>query len=183
MHRQNSAVQASHFSWGHKLHRINASQALIPFGISIPAHERPALWYSSRLDFEPTSLKPLQLPGSTSIQKVSFADLHSMVGAYRFVADPSALRIKPWPECAREIGIMPFDRSEMESVGRGLGANPLDWFATVRKQPLHMHRFEAWDGTHWIPANLETEVSRRADLGNQFASATTGVRWREIGAG
>jgi len=169
-----------HYTFGHKLPGILASNGLIPTGSTLPPHERHALWYSARADFEPTALKPVIRGGSSTPERVSFQDLHAMVGAYRFCGDANSLRLKPWPLCVRHLGIMPADARVMESVGKELGAIPSDWWATTHKQLLSDHRFEGWNGVRWVGADIEAEILRWKANQQRFASAATGARWRDI---
>lgn len=171
-----------HYTFGHKLPGILASNGLIPTGNTLPPHERPALWYSSRADFEPTALKPIVWPGRSVPERVSFQELHALVGAYRFCGDATSLRLKPWPLCVRHLGIMPSDAKVMESAGQDLGAVPADWWATTHRQALSEHRFEAWDGMRWIGADIEAEILRWKSIPQQFASAATGARWKDVRA-
>lgn len=175
-----SFVTIYHYTFGHRLAAIAASGALIPTGTTIPPHERKALWYSLRADFEPTALKPVATVGSPIPCRVPFAQLHEIAGAFRFSADASIIKALPWPQVADEINVCPADRVMMETTGRALGATPTDWLATTRPQPLAFHRFDRWDGQSWVAAILADEVQRLAARTTRTVSGF-GPRWAEIG--
>jgi len=175
------ANEVFHYTYGHKLSSILASGGLMPTGVTLPSQERKALWYSARQDFEPTALKPVVHPGSGVPIQVPFEELHELAGAYRFTADSTALRLKGWPSCCRDLGIMPTDAAKMVAEGIRLGASPTDWFATTHWRSLSLHRFQAWNGNAWVDAVLEEEVERRQGLA--VRSAATGARWGNLRAG
>jgi hypothetical protein len=168
----------SHYTFGHKLSAILSTGALLPTGVTIPRHERKSLWYSANLRFEPTALKPLKMPWEIEPRRATMEELHEVVGLYRFVADTDVLRVKHWPQACREIGIALQDARRLVEVGRQLGANPEDWWATVHPKPLALHTFERWTGDRWEPADLDDEVTKRQDLA--VRSSADGTRWSDL---
>lgn len=171
-------LQVAHYTFGNKLPAIAATGALLPTGVSIPRHERKSLWYSANMRFEPTALKPVKMPGDAEPRRATKEELHQLAGLYRFVADTDLLRVKHWPLAQRDIGILPRDAQRLVEVGREMGANPEDWWATVHAKPLVLHAFERWTGECWLPADLDEELQRRRDL--PVRSSADGTRWSDI---
>lgn len=160
-----------HYTYGHKLPSIAAVGALIPTGASIPAWERPALWFSSNPTFEPTALKPMLVEGRAV--RVPFERLAQMIGAYRFVLDGQHA-VAQWPAARKLIGIRHADAAKMESVGRRLGAIPSQWWATIDPVPLDVLALEVWRESRWQPADLADELA----AGTQVVGlSAVGPRW------
>ena len=172
------AIKLFHYTYGHRLSSIQRDGMLRATGITIPANERPSLWYSTRSDFEPTALKPVKFPGHDGPVRLSMEQLHELAGVYRFATDTELVRAKPFPQACRDIGIMPTDARQMISVGIELGADPADWYATTRHQLVNLHVFERWDGEEWVAANMATEVEMRAQM--SITSEATGQRWTDM---
>lgn len=167
-----------HYTYGHHLASILRSGCLLATGVSIPPHERPSLWYSTREDFEPTALKPVRFPGEPNPVRLTMQELHELAGVYRFATDTERVRAKPFAQACRELGILPTDAQAMIRVGNEMGSRHEDWYATPRHQPLSLHEFERWTGANWEPAHLPTEVERRK--GDQVRGSATGDRWSDV---
>lgn len=163
---------AYHYTYGHKLAGIAAEGALIPTGASIPAWERPSLWFSTNPLFEATALKPILRDGKPT--KVSFETLASIAGAFRFVRT-STCGLSPWPAARKLVGIRHADAAKMETVGRRLGAIPSEWWASILPIPLNELTLQVWREGAWHPTQLEREVDSRA---GEAVLSMTGPRWR-----
>lgn len=168
-----------HYTYGHKLAAIAAAGELRPTGTTQPRHERRTLWYSTDTVFEPTALKPLVRPGTTVPVRASAAELHELIGLYRFAGDAAVLRLRPWRAVPALANIHRSDFETMVSVGVSLGANPECWWATVHPQTLSLHRFEKWDGARWVAADLDDEVAIRSEHATAVRSEA-GPRWTDL---
>lgn len=169
-----------HYTYGHKLQAIAATRELRPTGETIPEHEKKSLWYSTQQVFEQTALKPVRMHGSSKPVRLAMHELHELVGVYRFATTVAGVGAKQWPDAVREIGILPADVAHMERMGRELGANPMDWWATVEAKPLTLHQFERWTGAKWESAILHMEIAHRQ--GAKVVGAATGDRWTNMTA-
>ncbi|MEX5748766.1 hypothetical protein [Massilia sp. X63] len=155
-----AAARLWHYTAGHKLPLIREAGTLRPNGAKIAPKERPVLWFSAEPVYEPTAIKLVQMPGNTRPRRPSMAELHEMIGVFRFAIDRDDPRLLPWPAVHRLARISPAGVANMLRAGVEIGAKPTNWFGAFEEIQLADLRFEAWTGEKWISASLDASLEQ-----------------------
>ena len=155
---------AWHYTTGEKFSRIIADGFLRPSTIGVVAPEKPILWFSVNQTWEPTATKPLGRPDG-SIQLLTMEECRDYGGGLcRFGIDSKSL-IR-WPELGKKAKIAPTLARGLCETAKTQGANPLDWFGTIKKVPVsRIARIDVMDENGaWI---VVREACQRATGGKQ----------------
>jgi hypothetical protein len=117
--------------------------------------ERPAVWFSSDLFYEPTAAAK------------EARNMCEMINAgftlVRIGVSPNRARLVYWTKFKRVSGISDFMARVLEFGGRKMGANPKNWWACFDPVPRECWAgVEAWsvDAARWLP--LHSQEDRRA---------------------
>ena len=166
-----------HYTAGHKLSLIRESCALRPNGAKIAPNERPVVWFSADGMYEPTAIKLVHMPGQAKLHRPSVAELHELVGVFRFAIDRTDARLAAWPTIHRKARISTTGVANMLRAGIEIGAKPMNWFGALEEIPLADLRFEAWTGKQWVAAQLDASVEQlraKMDLGRSISAGGYG---------
>lgn len=138
-----------HYTVGVKLSFIRLTGALLPASSEHDSlRERPVLWFSRRQNWEPTATK---LIGSDkgAVYRPSVAELHQMMGLYRFGLHAQDPRLVPWGRLPKLAGISFSDAKRMAKNAEQLGAAPFDWLGSLVEVPVEDCAFQRWNGAAW----------------------------------
>ncbi|MFJ1470141.1 hypothetical protein [Massilia orientalis] len=166
-----------HYTAGHKLQLIRESCALHPNGAKVAPNERPVVWFSADAVYEPTAIKLLQMPGQARLRRPTVAELHELVGVFRFAIDRDDPRLAAWPAVHRKARISTTGVANMIRAGVEIGAKPMNWFGALEEIPLADLRFEAWTGEHWVAAQIDASIAQireRMELVRSISAAAYG---------
>lgn len=166
-----------HYTAGHKLQLIRESCALHPNGAKVAPNERPVVWFSADAVYEPTAIKLLQMPGQARLRRPTVAELHELVGVFRFAIDRDDPRLAAWPAVHRKARISTTGVANMIRAGVEIGAKPMNWFGAFEEIPLADLRFEAWTGEHWVAAQIDASIAQireRMELVRSISAAAYG---------
>lgn len=172
-----SAPSLWHYTAGHKLPMILEACALRPNGAKIAPNERPVVWFSADAVYEPTAIKLVQMPGQGKLHRPSVAELHEMIGVFRFAIDRRDARLAAWPNIHRKARISTTGVANMLRAGLEIGAKPMNWFGALEEIPLGDLRFEAWTGQQWVAAQIDASIERlrmKMDLVRSISAAAYG---------
>lgn len=167
-----------HYTAGHKLSLIREACALRPNGAKVAPNERPVVWFSAEAVYEPTAIKLVQMPGQAKLRRPSVAEMHELVGVFRFAIDRADLRLAAWPAVHRRARISQVGVANMIRAGVEIGAKPMNWFGAFEEIPLADLRFEAWTGQHWVAAQIDASIERlqeKMDLVRSVSAAAYGA--------
>lgn len=117
---------------------------LMPSSAGLPEHEKPALWFSIRTDYEPTALK-LCTGNDGARRRLELNEQINMAGLARFSIDAKDRRLMAWSEACKAVGTRRKDREALESYGRRIGGNPLHWFASLDAISVSDLTAEIWN--------------------------------------
>jgi hypothetical protein len=166
-----------HYTAGHKLPLIREACALRPNGAKVAPSERPVLWFSAEAVYEPTAIKLVQMPGQAKLRRPSVAEMHELVGVFRFAIDRADPRLAAWPAVHRRARISPAGVANMIRAGVEIGAKPMNWFGSFEDIPLADLRFEAWTGQRWVAAQIDASIEQlheKMDLVRSVSAAAYG---------
>jgi hypothetical protein len=166
-----------HYTAGHKLQLIQESCALHPNGAKVAPNERPVVWFSADSVYEPTAIKLLQMPGQARLRRPTVAELHELVGVFRFAIDRADTRLVAWPALHRKARISAVGVANMIRAGVEIGATPMNWFGALEEIPLADLRFEAWTGQQWVAAQIDASIEQiraKLDLVRSISAAAYG---------
>lgn len=166
-----------HYTAGHKLRLIREACALRPNGAKVAPSERPVLWFSAEAVYEPTAIKLVQMPGHAKLRRPSVAEMHELVGVFRFAIDRADARLAAWPAVHRRARISAAGVANMIRAGVEIGAKPMNWFGAFENIPLADLRFEAWTGQCWVAAQIDTSIKQlheKMDLVRSVSAAAYG---------
>lgn len=149
-----------HYTAGHKLPSIREACALRPNGAKVAPNERPVLWFSADAVYEPTAIKLVQMPGLAKLRRPSVAEMHELVGVFRFAIDREDARLAAWPAVHRRARISQAGVANMIRAGVEIGAKPMNWFGAFEDIPLANLRFEAWTGQRWVTAEIDGSIEQ-----------------------
>lgn len=161
-----------HYTAGHKLPLIREACALRPNGAKIAPSERPVLWFSAEAVYEPTAIKLVQMPGQAKLRRPSVAEMHELVGVFRFAIDREDLRLAAWPAVHRRARISAAGVANMIRAGVEIGAKPMNWFGAFEEIPLAALRFEAWTGQCWMAAQIDASIEQLNEKMNLVRSVS-----------
>ena len=137
-----------HYTFGHKMARISQTGALIPTTVNLGTGERPVLWFSHNAAFEPTATKGT-FDEAGKIRLLTFDEMHTHLGIYRFVLGVPYPRLIPWARLPKLAKIPKRTLQHMIDEGIRRGAKPTDWVGTFVPVPLTDTKVELWDGKVW----------------------------------
>jgi hypothetical protein len=157
---EGSKLQLWHYTVGHKLPPIREAYALRPNGAKVAPNERPVVWFSADPVYEPTAIKLVQMPGQARLRRPSVAEMHELIGLFRFAIDRADPRLAPWPAVHRKARISTSGVANMIRAGVEIGAKPMNWFGAFEEIPLPDVRFEAWTGQQWVAAHLDASINQ-----------------------
>lgn len=166
-----------HYTAGHKLQLIREARALRPNGAKVAPSERPVLWFSAEAVYEPTAIKLVQMPGHAKLRRPSVAEMHELVGVFRFAIDRADARLAAWPAVHRRARISATGVANMIRAGVEVGAKPMNWFGAFEDIPLADLRLEAWTGQRWVAAQIDTSIKQlheKVDLVRSVSAAAYG---------
>lgn len=161
-----------HYTAGHKLPLIREACALRPNGAKVAPSERPVLWFSAEAVYEPTAIKLVQMPGHAKLRRPSVAEMHELVGVFRFAIDRADPRLAAWPAVHRRARISDAGVANMIRAGVEIGAKPMNWFGAFEEIPLADLRFEAWTGQHWVAAQIDASLKQLHEKMNLVRSVS-----------
>lgn len=176
-HAAPAAALLWHYTAGHKLPLIREAGALRPNGAKVAPNERPVLWFSAEAVYEPTAIKLVQMPGLAKLRRPSVAEMHELVGVFRFTIDRADARLAAWPAVHRRARISPAGVANMIRAGVEIGAKPMNWFGAFENIPLADLRFEAWTGHRWVAAQIDASIEQlheKMDLVRSVSAAAYG---------
>lgn len=169
-----------HYTVGPKLPVIAASGHLMPigYGMATSSREKPVLWFSENMQWEPTATKVISTDGGKTYKRPEASELQALMGIYRFRLDtrnPEALgaagiRLIPWSRITLLAHIDIKDVAAMVSSGMDMGATPVHWWGIMEPLPtslevagiLRLEKCTSMDaGTpgSWAPVELARAVS------------------------
>lgn len=127
-----------HYTTGLHAERIFLSGVIATTAVGCPDQERPVAWFSSNQFFEPTALKAVVSAQTGVIRSLDLRGQHELGGGtYRFgTHDPEAVGLIPWPTLAAKARISGRMRQELEHEGRRVGADPADWWGSLKPVPI-----------------------------------------------
>lgn len=166
-----------HYTAGHKLPLIREAYALRPNGAKVAPTECPVVWFSADPIYEPTAIKLVQMPGQARLRRPSVAEMHDLIGVFRFAIERADPRLSPWPAVHRKARISPAGVASMIRAGVEIGAKPMNWFGAFEEISLADLRFEAWTGEAWVAAQLDasiTLIQEKMDLVRSVSAAAYG---------
>lgn len=114
--------------------------------------ERPLVWFSAHLFWEPTATKPLMVAGE--LLKIPFEKFRADWGCVRFALPATDPRLMPWRKVCKFAGIPKRHRWAMENVGIKEGGDPAQWFALPGPLPLDTLRMERLTPSGWEPVSV-----------------------------
>lgn len=128
-----------HYTIGSKIPLILNSGHLLPtrVGVNESSGEIPVLWFSSNQTWEPTATKMLMIGGR--LVTPSVRELAAYVPLFRFRLRGSfggETGMLPWPALCKVARIQRRTANAMVSAGREMGANPAQWWGTLKPIPL-----------------------------------------------
>jgi hypothetical protein len=166
-----------HYTAGHKLQMIRESWALHPNGAKVAPNERPVVWFSADAVYEPTAIKLLHMPGQARLRRPTVAELHELVGVFRFAIKQDDPRLAAWPAVHRKARISAAGVANMIRAGVEIGAKPMNWFGAFEEIALSDLRFEAWTGQQWVAAQIDASIEQiraKMELVHSISAAAYG---------
>ncbi len=125
-----------------------------PAAAYAPQPTRPAVWFTTRADWDPIVNKSIVCADGTR-RELSRDELHTIgLGPMRLGV---AARLAPltWHEFKRESGISAKAASALVAAAARVQSHPSQWFATYSPVPREQwSAVEQWDGWRWSPVPL-----------------------------
>lgn len=143
-----------HYAPAAYLSRILQSGYLRPSNAGAPK-EKPLLWFSTRLDWEPTATK-MKWDPQRGLQHMTFAEQVATVGCIRFALPADDERLLNWTKACKLAGTPGHLRQALELSGRLQGSNPANWFAVACEVSLADLRLEVLRESRWQQAEAHT---------------------------
>ncbi len=128
-----------HYAPWATLPQIVAAGALLP-GEPGRDGEAPLLWFSARQDWEPTATRHVMDGGRP--RPMTFLEHRQRLGCVRFGLPADDTRLLPWMDACRAAHMRFTDRRKLEASSRRVGANPLEWSASMEAIALAGLRFQ-----------------------------------------
>ncbi len=127
---------------------------------------KPAVWFSTNHDWEPTVIKALKdfKTGKTTSystkNELFYCDmwndllddgaLHSFI-PIRLEIDPNVVNLRTWNNYNKKSGESREMLKALAKTGKKMGANPKQWFVSYEEVPIeNISRFERWNGNEWV---------------------------------
>ncbi len=125
-----------HYTTQEKLAAILTTGRLRPTDVGVQGRERPAVWFSTRFDFEPTAAKTLvvSVGGVLTTRLATLDEMRRLVGVARIGVAPKTAPVD-WAKHRREGRIAPSVADALEEAGRAIGSVPQDWFVSYEPVP------------------------------------------------
>lgn len=145
-----------HYATWASLPRIVESGALRGSNAGAPG-EAPMLWFSANQQWEPTATK-WRTDKTGKPFPMTFKEQVKTVGCIRFglpADDPCLLN---WKAACAAAGTPRETRRSLEKVGKKKGADPANWFATLRQVALSELHFQVWAGG-WFDATSPQDMA------------------------
>lgn len=121
---------------------LKISKADKMFGI------KPAIWFSKNKRWEPTATK-MAFNGTEIVELTEEEQLNAF-GMIRF-GIPFTTELISWRKYRHVGKINPLLHTSLERVGKEKGANPDDWYCSLKNIPLSTCVcIEQFDGTEWV---------------------------------
>lgn len=130
--------------------------------------------------YEPTAIKLVQMPGEGKLHRPSVAELHELIGVFRFAIDRADPRLSHWPTVQRRARISAAGVASMIRAGVEIGAKPMNWFGAFEEIPLADLCFEAWTGQQWVSAQIDGSIEllqEKMELVRSSSAALYGAAW------
>lgn len=110
----------------------------------------PALWLSMHPFWEFTATKLLMNENGV-ISPITFEEQHKQIRCLRFVLNFEEQNYLSWTAYKKVVRNTPQKMLEgMESKGISLGAQPSDWYASLKDIPISkVIACQIWDGENW----------------------------------
>lgn len=136
----------------HHLPGILRDGCIHPATVGIGPRERPVVWFSSRLTYEPTAIKVARDLPDGSTQLGTLADQIEAVGAARIGID--AGDALPWARLVKAAKISPTTERRLIRAARAVGGSAADWFGVVGEVPRELWRaVEVMRAGRWVAAD------------------------------
>jgi hypothetical protein len=130
-----------HYTWGHKWPYIQRDGLILLADGKLGPRERPAVWFSTREDFEPTAVKRYGVDRYGDWHEVTFEQaLELCNGAYRIGVDRDELKLISWLEYLKTSNVSREDAKTMRVNAIKWKAAPSDWWASYRPVPRRYWR-------------------------------------------
>lgn len=157
-----SPTTVFHYAPWEYLARIVESGELQPSAAGGTKDIKPLLWFSANQHWEPTATKPV-VDKQGKYRTLTFREQLQLIGCVRFGLSATDPRLMNWKNACTFDGTGRDMRRSMEVVGRRLGADPADWFASAVSISLSELSFEvlldSWRPA--IPAEMVTVWQER----------------------
>jgi len=108
---------------------------------------KPAIWFSKNTRWEPTATK-MAFSGTELIDLTEEEQLNT-IGMVRF-GIPFTAELISWRKYRHVGKINPLLHTSLERIGKEKGANPDDWYWSLKNIPISICTcIEQFDGTDW----------------------------------
>jgi hypothetical protein len=113
--------------------------------------EKPAVWFSSNEQWEPTANMPLRRADGTTTASTKDAT-HLLGGGLARIGVVPEAAPHDWEAYKRLSGVTAKRAREIYKAGVAQGARPAEWFASFEPVPRSKWLgIEVWDGQKWGP--------------------------------
>jgi hypothetical protein len=136
--------------------------AIVPCNLFVGDFERPAVWFSPALPWEPSCGARALLSDGT-VGRLGMAESARRGGGLvRIGVAPGAAPLS-WEGWVRTSGVAAFVANTLAATGRALGSDPARWRATYAQVPRDQWgAVEVWDGSCWVRVPFERELPAAA---------------------
>ena len=128
-----SAPRRWHYTTGQRWLLIEQSGYIRPATAYVPKGEKPAVWFSSLPDWEPTATT---MKADGSGRTPAEIDLH-LGGHWRIEVAPETAP-HSWDAYRRISGVIPRLADGLEAIARESGSAPQLWWVSFRPVPRHL---------------------------------------------
>jgi len=146
-----------------------------------PKFQKPVAWVSTNPHFEQTALKDIY-DKTGSITQLTFEQQAHMFGCARFEIKPT-YKLYNWTKLAKRARIRVDMVRGLEEVGRKMGANPNEWYGSLKPIPIEQWiRLEQYVNGKWVEVyNFETnKQSNLEGLGEGYETKLINSQYQPI---
>ena len=132
------------------------SESLKTSNAGVPK-EAGMLWFSANQHWEHTATKIVR-DSAGNLFRLTFNQQAEQFGCIRFGMYSKDLRLLNWKNACAAAGTPSESRRMLEKVGKKMGADPAQWFATTTSVPLTDLHFQIWIG-QWCDATSPKDMA------------------------
>ena len=122
---KNQKEELFHYTSAERLPIILKSGIIKVASAGVPKNEKPAVWLTSRTDYEPTALKTQLMGGDAEFKLKKMIEMYGLAR----IKVKRTEDVITWDRFQVSSGIKPEESVRLAKIGIQAGANPEKWFA------------------------------------------------------